>query len=388
LSRGLLEGGFVPPRLGLRYFGERDEPWLSALLDEHARFFGRKRVELRERLREPLALRAPKNKLRVAVQLLERLVPDVEKPRLNPREVRARLFATAAQLDVPRAAVLAQVGTELGASAEELESALLCDLAGERRLGRIPAELTPTHLALLANHSLVSRLLQRSSSVRIEAVGNTGDLARHARRLGLICNVTRARVDDALRLDISGPLALFRKTALYGRALASLLPRVGACQSFELEATCTASRGQSNASFVVRAGDPIFPTRDLPQDKRRLDIRFGRDFARARSDWQLRAEPPPLDAAGTLLFPDFELVHRSDRERRCLLEIVGFWTHRHLADKLRSYRAAGVTRVILCVDERRRCNDAELPTPANVVPYKNRIDVARVLALLESWVDG
>jgi predicted nuclease of restriction endonuclease-like RecB superfamily len=388
LSRELPDSAFEPPRLGLRYLGQRDQPWLSALLDEHARFFGRKRCELRERLREPFALRAPKNKLRLAIQLLERLVPDVEKTRLLPREVRARVFAAASRLEVPRAAVLAQVACELGATVDELEAGLLSDLAGERRVGRLPEELSAAHLAISINHALVLQLLKRATMVRIRASEDAGALVRHARLLGLICNVSRGDGAEALQLDISGPLALFRKTALYGRALASLLPRAASCQSFELEATCSATRGQIASTFVVRAGDPIFPTRDLPVEKRRLDARFARDFTRARSDWQLLTEPKPVEAAGTVLFPDFELAHRQRPERRFLLEILGFWTHRHVAEKLRSYRAAGQSRVILCVDERRRCNEAELPPMAPIVPYKDRVDVKQVLARLEAWIDG
>jgi uncharacterized protein len=388
LSRAQPERGFELPRLGLRYLGKADEPWLAALLDEHARFFGRKRLELRERLRRPLAVRAPKNKLRLAIQLLERLIPDLDKPRLSPREVRARVFVAACRVDAPRAAVLIQVAAELGASVDELESTLLCDLAGERRLGEVPEELTAAQLAVLTNHALVLRLLKRATTVRIRASDNAGALARQARLLGLICSVSRGQGKEALQLDISGPLVLFRKTAFYGRALALLLPRIASCQGFELEATCAASRGQPASTFVVHAADPIFPTRDVLAPKRLLDTRFARDFARARSDWRLFPDPPALESAGALLFPDFELVHRVHSERRCYLEILGFWTHRHLADKLRSYRAAGAPKVILCVDERRRCNEAELPPLADVVPYKNRIDVQKILARLEAWGDG
>ncbi len=42
------------------YLTERDHPWLRAALDEHARFVGRRRNELRERMREPLPTPAPK----------------------------------------------------------------------------------------------------------------------------------------------------------------------------------------------------------------------------------------------------------------------------------------------------------------------------------------
>jgi predicted nuclease of restriction endonuclease-like RecB superfamily len=97
-------------------------------------------------------------------------------------------------------------------------------------------------------------------------------------------------------------------------------------------------------------------------------------------------EPQPVEAQGAWLFPDFELVHRHDRARRFLLEIVGFWTPEYLADKLRRFRAAGLERVILCVDARRRCSEADLPVGAKVVRYKRRIDPCDVLAILQDWI--
>jgi predicted nuclease of restriction endonuclease-like RecB superfamily len=387
LSQGQPSSNADMSRWALRYLGPRDEPWLGALLDEHARHLGRKRVELRERLREPLAVRAPKNKLRLAIQVLERIVPDADEPRLSPRAVRARLFAAAAQELAPRVRVLAQVASELGVGVDELESSLLCDLAGERRLGAVPEQLSPAHLAVVVNHSLVSRLLKRAATVRIKASDQTGALVRHARLLGLICRVSRnASAHGSVLLEISGPFALFRKTHLYGRALASLLPRMASCRWFELEVRCVAGRGQLVSTSLVSSRDPIFPKRHVAAAERRLDQRFTRDFGRLASDWQVLAEPRPLEAPGALLFPDFELVHRCQSERRFLLEIMGFWTYQHVAEKLRQYRAAGIEHVILCIDERRRCSEAELPQLAHVLPYKNRIDAKQVLSVMQTWV--
>jgi hypothetical protein len=100
-------------------------------------------------------------------------------------------------------------------------------------------------------------------------------------------------------------------------------------------------------------------------------------------DWDLVREPRPVEVGGALLFPDFELVHRRDPTRRCLLEIVGFWTPEYLAEKLRRFRAAGLERVILCIDARRRCSDDDLPATAKTIRYKRRIDPREVLAMLQ-----
>jgi predicted nuclease of restriction endonuclease-like RecB superfamily len=383
LPRALLSGGDETGASSLHYLGRRDEPWLQALLDEHARYVGRKRVELRERLREPLPVRAPKSKLRAALKVLERAIPDLERSALVPRELRFRAFRAAAQ-GADREAALARIARELRVTVDEVEGALFADLAGERRLGVVPPDLSPASLALLVNQGLVLGVLKRSTTVRITAWGHARELVRHARALGLICSVACEAGDrERVVLEISGPFSLFRRTGVYGRALASLLPRAAQCHDFRLVARCALGRESATATFVVQANDPIFPTRELAPHDSRLEAAFARDFGRAALDWELVREPRPVEAGGALHFPDFELVHRHDPTRRCLLEIIGFWTPEYLAEKLRRLRAAGLERVILCVDARRRCSDDDLPEAAKIVRYKRRIDPREVLAMLQ-----
>jgi hypothetical protein len=154
------------------------------------------------------------------------------------------------------------------------------------------------------------------------------------------------------------------------------------CNHFELAADCTIGRGKQTAKLIVRSGDPIGVGRELSQHDSRVEERFERDFRRAAPDWDVVREPRPIDAAGTLVFPDFELFSRRDPDRRWLLEIAGFWTPDYLTKKLQHLRAAGLERLVLCIDDRRRCADAELPRDARVVRYRTRIDPAAVLALI------
>lgn len=162
------------------------------------------------------------------------------------------------------------------------------------------------------------------------------------------------------------------------------MPRAAWCQHFEIAADCALGRGSETTTLVVRSGDPIGAGRELSRHDSRLEERFERDFRRAAPEWDVVREPRPVDAAGTLVFPDFELFHRRDPARRWLLEIAGFWTPEYLETKLRRLREAGLERLVLCIDERRRCTAAELPRDARVVRYKNRIDPADVLAALGS----
>lgn len=388
----------------LHYLTERDHPWLRALLDEYERGVGTKRSELLARLREPLPLRAPKAKQRLAVEVLERLSDARVVAAVPPREARWELFVAAAASAMPRHAVLEEVAAKLGTDATGLEQALLADLRSERTVSALPTALSPERIAAEANLRLVSSWIQRAESVRITAWGNTRALVRQARLHGLICNIRRAPLAghsrpiapktegldalepasiDGVQLEVSGPLSLFRHTLLYGRALCALVPRALWCRRFELVAVCEAGPGVASMTLVVRSGDPLRPGRELRAFDSKLEERFAKAFRKAARDWDVVREPQPFEAEGSLVFPDFELVHRRDPARRFLLEIVGFWTPKYLEEKLRKLRQAKLDNVILCIDEARACSDATLPAHATIVRYKRHIDVASVLAVLE-----
>jgi uncharacterized protein len=183
-------------------------------------------------------------------------------------------------------------------------------------------------------------------------------------------------------IDISGPLALFHHTEVYGRALASLVPRVAWCNEFELTAECALGQGKHLSTFVLRSGDPIGAGDELSRYDSRVEERFARDFGRLAPDWDLIREPHPVDTGGSLAFPDFELIHRADPTRRWLLEIIGFWTADYLAKKLERLRASGLRHLILCIDERRQCEGEAFPEDARVIRYKSKVDPRAVLAII------
>jgi predicted nuclease of restriction endonuclease-like RecB superfamily len=383
------------------YLTERDHPWLRALLEEYAGFLGRKRGEFRERMREPLPVPAPRAKLRLVTHLMESMGSDQTAAPVPPREARAVAFRAAASRAKDRGTVLFEASSELGVSSDALEGSLFADLRSERRVSPLPSDLGPARLALEANTWIVSSLLRRAMRVQISAFGNTRALVRQAQLGGLICLVNRLtpssqgdwaagfdvvpgdELEEGVLLDVSGPFALFRHTEMYGRALASLVPRVAWCHRFELVADCVLGRGNQTTTLVVKSGDPIAAGRELARHDSRLEERFERDFRRATTMWEIVREPRPLEASGALIFPDFELVHRRDRGRRWLVEIAGFWTPEYLESKLERLRAVGIEHLVLCIDERRACADAELPEHARVVKYKKRIDPATVLGIID-----
>jgi predicted nuclease of restriction endonuclease-like RecB superfamily len=362
------------------YFTFADAPWLQALLDERSRFTGQRRSLWRARAQHPLPVRAPLAKLRVALDMLDRLAKDRCVQPVAPRTVRAALFRAAA--DFEKGAAIAVVARQLGLTPESVTEMLFADLPDERVLMPLPAAVNDTQFALLCNELMIARCLQLALRVRVFVDGNVRAVVRHVKWTGLLCVVRGSPDNDMAALEVSGPYALFRHTRLYGRALASLLPRLARCNAYRLEADCLLHGGRELGRLTVRSGDPISPARELPRYDSRVEERFAIEFSRLAREWEVVREPRPIVTGTSLFFPDFQLRRRSTGE--CYwLEIVGYWTHDYLAKKLAQLEHAQLQRLILCVDEARCCSREQMEALGQVVWYKRRVDVLRVIAIVD-----
>lgn len=363
------------------FLGPLDHPWLRVLLEEHERFVGRPQRELDARLREPLPCQSPPLKLRLVVRVLARLQKHHRtRSSVEPRRARALVFEAAARAEGPTSIVLASVATSLGVNGRELQDALFADLPGEKLIAPTRAPTAPDELALRANLALVQALLLHATKVRIYVQGHTRAVVRHARLRGLICTVTERDETDGVCIELSGPLALFRKTRLYGQALGEMIPLLAWCARFRLHAECVLDGRRLR--LQLGTGDPLFPgSAPRPYDSR-IEERFARDFRKLAPEWDVVREPEPISADGTQIFPDFALQHRTNLARRWLLEIVGFWTPEYVARKLARYRSARLANLILCIDEERNCAAADLPSSARVVRFRRRVDPASILRLV------
>lgn len=330
---------------------------------------------------------APRRRLALALLVLDRLTKAEVSAKVKPRALRERLFGEAAQASKARdmAAVWQSAAVDLGMAIAVLREDLFADLPGERVIRPLEPELTPDGLMLRANQMLVQSLLARASSVVIEMDGHAGHVVRHARGRGLICSLA-ARGGEKAALELSGPLSLFRRTLLYGRALGSLVPALAWCARFELRASCVIA-GQ-HRELVIASGAPILPSKPPPAFDSRLEERFAREFRRLTTEWDLLREPAPVRAGRSLALPDFAIERRATGER-WLVEIVGFWTREYLEKKLALYRAAQLPNLVLAIDADRCCDDGALPDGARVVRFRGRrLDPASVLAAIGAPLEG
>lgn len=369
------------------YLDHRDHPWLGALLGIYRDYAGKPRRRLNARLLEDLPVSSPIGKRKLAIHVLNRLTTARSISGSVSSKLRLALFVAAAASNkssgIPwHVAIKCSVARQFEITEEELDATLFADLPSERAVPEVETGLSLAELALRANLALIQGFLFRAAMVEMELSGNSRAIVRQAKLRGLLTTVRNNPVGPAAMLEVSGPFTLFKKTLLYGRSLSELVPLLAWCNRFELRATCYLRRGTEQGMLIVRSGDPFLPANPPRQFDSALEDHFAKDFGKLVSDWDLVREPEPLEADGTLIFPDFLIKHRHDPMRSYILEIIGFWTPDYLAQKLARLKAARVNNLILCVDETLNCSEQSVPG-AEVLYFKRRIDARQVLKLLE-----
>jgi uncharacterized protein len=263
------------------FLGEADTIWLRALLDAYDRFVGRRRRELEVHLQAPLPAACPARGLRRARHVLERLWDSEVVGSVAPRDLREAVFTEAAR-GTRRDLVLTRVARRLGLRPGEVEASLFADLPGERRLAPRPEGLNPWELALRVNLAAAQSVLRRARRVQLDVEGHARSLVSQAKWGGLMCVARPGRSRAHLLLEISGPMAVFRRTLVYGRALAGLVPQLLWSDRFHLRADCEVD-GELRY-FVLQSGDPIFPAAEPRRFDSKVEARFFDDFRRAAPD--------------------------------------------------------------------------------------------------------
>lgn len=362
-----------------RYLGSRDEPWLAAVLDVANGFVGRTVKERDEAFVSRVRAIARRHVVpeRIA-DGVARVIARRARTRLaaaqDPLAVRRVVFAHAARAERPdRHASLVEAAAELGATPEELSDSLFADRY-TARLITAGAPLTPSEAVLAYNLALVEGLLLRSEKVVAHAREHATAIVRFARWSGLLC--TFALDEEGTRLEVSGPLAVLRRTTKYGRALARFFPAVLSHPGLHLRARCLLAGVPTDVRIDAR--DPIARPAPLPRDGDSPVVRaLARDLRTAAAGWSLRRDPPPICFEGRVLLPDFALVHG---DHSVSVELVGFHTPEYLHSKLEALRRAPVP-LLVCVDESLACDDGDMPP--TVLPFRKKLDVARLVAHAE-----
>ncbi len=319
---------------------------------------------------------------------------------LDPPMLRERVFALSAQRAGGAAATqeilhhLAEaLSQELGQEImpTQIQTGLYADLAENQILTSFEA---PTPEALLHRYSLsqVQGVFYRASHVILSAHRNDpGEYKLLFRYLKLFSLMTyiEGDADHGFTLTIDGPTSLFKPNTRYGLKLAMLLPALLHVTKWSMVATL---QQRDAYSGKVRSGRFTLDSNcglvtHYPPGKTydsMLEAGFVDRWAKTKTDWRLEREVDLIPIPGSVMIPDFRLVHPDGRT--FLLEIVGYWRPEYLRKKFSQVRQSGRNDLILAVSERLNLEKAGVKLndlPARVVWFKDQLLPKAVLAALE-----
>lgn len=384
--------GATGGRCAPRYLRTRDEVWIARAIQETLDLAGSREADIEEawvsRILPSLRAMGARKVAALGIKLvLERLTTREVSAPADPRRIREIVFRYAAQRPArPREQNIVSAANALLLTPEEVERGLFADRAGERIRKPLPPDVTPASLIEKYNLALVQGVLLRAEWVSVELKESVRAVVRYAKLQGLLADFAPTR-SHGLRMDVSGPLALFRNTLKYGRALANFFPTLTAAPSFALAARCRVANAPGAEVHVIVAVDhhaPLARGHALPRDAdSSVERALVRDVRKSKSGYTIHRETVALRAGPHLVFPDFAL-RRGNEE--VLVEVVGYYTEEYLRRKTVALREANVRNLIVCVDTSLDCGEAAFGDHA-VVPFRKRIDVAALLSAADKVLE-
>lgn len=274
----------------------------------------------------------------------------------------------------------------------EVEKGLYADLQENRILTTFDPP-SPETLIHRYNLSQVQGIFYRASHIVIHAHRNDpGEyklLFRYLKLFQLIAYI-EGDADTGFTITMDGPTSLFKVSTRYGLALAKMIPALLHVSKWNLEATLRMKdnygNGEKTGYFTLN--DSCGLVSHYPKNKTydsMLEESFANSWAKLKTPWQLEREVDLLPLPGSVMIPDFRLVHPDGRN--FLLEIVGYWRKEYLQKKFYQVHRAKATNLILAISqslnlEKAGVNFQDLPN--QVIWFKNKLLPKQVLDIIDS----
>ncbi|MEP6489702.1 DUF790 family protein [Microcoleus vaginatus GB2-A3] len=319
---------------------------------------------------------------------------------LEPSELRQRVFALSARsTPSPQSTqlTLEKVATELSQELNrevfphEISTGLYADLNENKILTEFNPP-TPENLLHKYNLSQVQGIFYRASQVQLTAHRNDpGEYKLLFRYLKLFQLMTyiEGDADHGFTLTIDGPTSLFKPSTRYGLALAKMLPALLHVTKWSMHSTLHTKDPFSGVlktgKFTLNSDCGLvshYPP-GKPYDSM-LEAAFAERWNSTKTEWQLEREVDLIPIPGSVMIPDFRLVHPDGRV--FLLEIVGYWRPEYLQKKFAQVQKSECDNLILAISERLNLEKAGVnvnDVPAKVVWFKDKLLPKSVLEVLE-----
>lgn len=319
---------------------------------------------------------------------------------LEPQLLRLRVFALSAR-SVPSSGqsdrLLDALALEFSHELErevlpaQIRAGLYADLAENRILTRFDAP-APEKLLHRYNLSQVQGVFYRASQITLNAHRNVpGEyklLFRYLKLFQLMAYI-EGDADHGFTITIDGPTSLFSSSTRYGLAIAKLIPALLHVTRWSLSATLQTRDFYTNnwktGRFTLNSDCGLvshYPA-GKPYDSM-LEEAFADRWDSLKTDWVLEREVDLLPIPGSVMIPDFRLVHPDGRT--FLLEIVGYWRPEYLQKKFAQVRRANCENLILAISERLNLEKAGVKmndVPARIVWFKDKLLPKAVLAVVD-----
>ena len=319
---------------------------------------------------------------------------------LEPVLLRQRVFARAAAAvplptgaDATLARIAEQLSQENGEEIhpDQVRQGLYADLNENRILTEFEAP-TPDALVHLYNLSQVQGVFYKASQMVLTAHRNDpGEyklLFRYLKLFGLMAYI-EGDADHGFTITIDGPTSLFKPSTRYGLSIAKLIPALLHVTKWSLIADLRWRDSYSNTHktgrFTLDSNCGLvthYPPGKVYDSM--LEESFVDRWRSLKTPWKLEREVDLIPIPGSVMIPDFRLVHPDGRER--LLEIVGYWRPEYLRKKFSQVRQSGRDDLILAVSERLNLEKAGVKLGQVTVPivwFKQKLSPKAVLAVLE-----
>jgi uncharacterized protein len=319
---------------------------------------------------------------------------------LEPEMLRARVFAFAANSVSSREmtpVTLSKIADELTHELErevlpeQVRDGLYADLS-ENRILTVFDTPKPEDLLHRYNLSQVQGVFYRASQLVLNAHRNVpGEyklLFRYLKLFQLMAYI-EGDADHGFTITIDGPTSLFNPSTRYGLAIAKLIPALLHVTKWSLSATLQTRDAYTDTwrtgRFTLNSecGLVSHYAPGKPYDSM-LEASFADKWDSLKTAWALEREVDLIPIPGSVMIPDFRLVHPDGRT--FLLEIVGYWRPEYLQKKFSQVRRAGSDNLILAISERLNLEKAGVKlndVPAQIIWFKDKLLPKAVLAVIE-----
>lgn len=386
---------------GPRYIDRRDEGYLTdadALIRIFSEHEGRSRGELAHALEEYVGTGTDYKILRGFIKLLMDRCEFETASAVDPVEIRRALFTRArfahpiASDSEAREEVLRELSLELGAAPDILLNGLYADLPENQKLAEFQP-LTPDKLLDIYNLAQAQALLYHCVEMHLKveplAREDYRELFSAIKAYRLIHTISGdAQRGYQLRLD--GPVSMFHRSQKYGVQMAVFLPALLLCKGWEMRAEIASGKpGRGNAFFELSSSQKRLQSDYLEglADENPVRERFAQKWEKHETEWTLEPSREVIPLGESAFIPDFVLRHPDGHI--FYLEVLGFWTPRHLEKRLKEFAHARLENFVLAAwDELRGSRDPLTKQPAHTIIFKRSLDPVAVELMLDDFIAG